>query len=322
MTAMAPFTSFWVPKLEPILCSLTFRVSEGTKMDLGFIGLGAMGRPMAANLIAAGHRVRVWNRSRAAVEEIARKGAEPAHEVRDAFRGIVFSMLADDDAVRETFLAKGLLESASPGTVHANMATISVRLAGELAAEHERHGVGYVAAPVFGRPDMAAAAKLNIVAAGDAAAIDRLQPLLDVLGQRTWRMGAAPAQANAVKLAGNYMLASAIESMAEAAVMVERHGVAPAALLELMTGTLFAAPAYKGYGALIAERKYEPAAFRLALGLKDLRLVLEAAEGARTPMPFASVLRDHLLEAVAQGDGDRDWAALAEVARRHAGLAD
>jgi 3-hydroxyisobutyrate dehydrogenase-like beta-hydroxyacid dehydrogenase len=251
-------------------------------MEVGFIGLGAMGRPMAANLIAAGHRVRVWNRGRAAVEELARKGAEPASEVRDAFRGMVFSMLADDNAVREIFLAKGLLESAPPGTVHANMATISVRLAGELAAEHKQHGVGYVAAPVFGRPDVAAAGKLNIVVAGDAAAIGRLQPMLDVMGQRTWPVGAEPGQANAVKLAGNYMLASAIESMAEAAVMVERHGVAPAALLELMTSTLFAAPAYKGYGGLIAERKYEPAAFRLALGLKDLRLVLEAAEGARS----------------------------------------
>ena len=291
-------------------------------MEVGFIGLGAMGRPMAANLIAAGHRVRVWNRSRAAVDELVRQGAEPAGEVRQAFRGVVFSMLADDDAVREIFLAPGLLESAPAGTVHANMATISVRLAQELAAAHRRHGVEYVGAPVFGRPDVAAAGQLNIVAAGDTAAIDRLQPLLDVLGQRTWRMGADAGQASAVKLAGNYMLASAIESMAEAAVMVERHGVAPAALLDLMTSTLFAAPAYKGYGGLIATRKYEPAAFRLALGLKDLRLVLEAAEGARTPMPFASVLRDHLLEAVAQGDGDRDWAALAEVARRHAGLAD
>jgi 3-hydroxyisobutyrate dehydrogenase-like beta-hydroxyacid dehydrogenase len=256
------------------------------------------------------------------VDELAGKGAEPAGDARQAFRGVVFSMLADDNAVRETFLAQGLLASAPAGTIHANMATISVRLAQELATEHRRHGVEYVAAPVFGRPDVAAAGQLNIVAAGDTAAIDRLQPLLDVLGQRTWRMGADPGQASAVKLAGNYMLASAIESMAEAAVMVERHGVAPAALLDLMTSTLFAAPAYKGYGGLIATRKYEPAAFRLALGLKDLRLVLEAAEGARTPMPFASVLRDHLLEAVAQGDGDRDWAALAEVARRHAGLAD
>jgi 3-hydroxyisobutyrate dehydrogenase-like beta-hydroxyacid dehydrogenase len=289
-------------------------------MEVGFIGLGAMGRAMAGRLVAAGHRVRVWNRSRAAVDELVRAGAEAASEARAAFGGIVISMLADDDAVRETILEAGLLESAPAGTVHVNMATISVGLAASLAAEHRRHGVGYVSAPVFGRPEAAAAAQLAIVAAGDSAAIDRVQPLLDAMGQRTWRVGGEPVQANAVKVAGNFLIASAIESLAEAAVLVERHGVPPADLLDVMTSTLFAAPVYRSYGALIVNRRYEPAAFRLALGLKDLRLVLEAAETARTPMPFASVLRDHLLEAVAQGDGERDWAALAEVARRHAGL--
>jgi 3-hydroxyisobutyrate dehydrogenase-like beta-hydroxyacid dehydrogenase len=289
-------------------------------MDVGFIGLGAMGRAMAGRLVAAGHRVRVWNRSRAAVDELVRAGAEAASEAREAFGGVVISMLADDDAVRETILDPGLPGSAPAGTVHVNMATISVGLAASLAAEHRRHGVGYVSAPVFGRPEAAAAAKLAIVAAGDAAAMDRVQPLLDAMGQRTWRVGREPVQANAVKVAGNFLIASAIESMAEAAVLVERHGVSPADLLEVMTSTLFAAPVYHNYGALIVNRRYEPAAFRLVLGLKDLRLVLEAAETARTPMPFASVLRDHLLEAVAQGDGERDWAALAEVARRHAGL--
>jgi 3-hydroxyisobutyrate dehydrogenase-like beta-hydroxyacid dehydrogenase len=289
-------------------------------MEAGFIGLGAMGRAMVANLLKAGHRVRVWNRSRGPMDELAREGAEPVEEARLAFGGVVISMLADDEAVREIILAQWLLDAAPPGTVHVNMATISVRLAEQLAAEHQRHGVQYVSAPVFGRPDVAAAGQLNIVAAGGAAAIDRVQPLLDVIGQRTWRVGPEPRQANAVKVAGNFMIAAAIESMAEAAVMVERFGVSSAELLNVLTNTLFAAPVYKNYGALIAERRYEPAAFRLALGLKDMRLVLEAADSARTPMPFASVLRDHLLEAVAQGKGEWDWAALAEVARRHAGL--
>jgi len=289
-------------------------------MEVGFIGLGAMGRAMAGRLVAAGHRVRVWNRSRAAVDELVRVGAEAASEARAAFGGVVISMLGDDGAVRETVLDPGLPASAPAGTVHVNMATISVGLAASLAAEHRRHGVGYVSAPVFGRPEAAAAAKLAIVAAGDPAAIDRVQPLLDAMGQRTWRVGREPVQANAVKVAGNFLIASAIESMAEAAVLVERHGVPPGDLLDVMTSTLFAAPVYHNYGALIVNRRYEPAAFRLVLGLKDLRLVLDAAETARTPMPFASVLRDHLLEAVAQGDGERDWAALAEVARRHAGL--
>jgi 3-hydroxyisobutyrate dehydrogenase-like beta-hydroxyacid dehydrogenase len=290
-------------------------------MEVGFIGLGAMGRAMAANLLKAGHHVRVWNRSRAPADELARLGAEPVREAGMAFGGIVISMLAADDAVREIFLTPGLLESAPPDTVHVNMATISVGFAQWLAAEHRRHGIQYVAAPVFGRPEAVAAGQLNIVAAGDAAAIDRVQPLLDAIGQRTWRLGPEPHQANAVKVAGNFMIAAAIESMAESAVMVERYGVDSAELLKVLTNTLFAAPVYKNYGALIVDRRYEPAAFRLALGLKDMRLVLEAAEGARTPMPFASVLHDHLLEAVAQGDGDRDWSALAEVVRRHAGQA-
>jgi 3-hydroxyisobutyrate dehydrogenase-like beta-hydroxyacid dehydrogenase len=289
-------------------------------MDVGFIGLGAMGRAMAANLLKAGHRVRAWNRSPAAVEELARSGAEPTKEARQAFGGVVISMLADDESMREIVLAQRLAESAPADTVHVNMATISVRLAEVLAAEHGRHGVQYVSAPVFGRPDMAAAGQLNIVAAGDGAVLDRVQPLLDVIGQRTWRVGSEPRQANAVKLAGNFMLAAAIETMGEAAALVERHGVPAAEMLNVLTSTLFAAPAYKSYGAVIVDRKYEPAGFRLVLGLKDLRLVLEAAEGARAPMPFASVLRDHLLEAVARGDGELDWAALAEVARRHAGL--
>jgi 3-hydroxyisobutyrate dehydrogenase-like beta-hydroxyacid dehydrogenase len=290
-------------------------------MEVGFIGLGAMGRAMAANLLKAGHHVRVWNRSRAPADELARLGAEPVREAGMAFGGIVISMLAADDAVREIFLTPGLLESAPPDTVHVNMATISVGFAQWLAAEHRRHGIQYVAAPVFGRPEAVAAGQLNIVAAGDAAAIDRVQPLLDAIGQRTWRLGPEPHQANAVKVAGNFMIAAAIESMAESAVMVERYGVDSAELLKVLTNTLFAAPVYKNYGALIVDRRYEPAAFRLALGLKDMRLVLEAAEGARTPMPFASVLHDHLLEAVAQGDGEKDWAALAEVVRRHAGQA-
>jgi 3-hydroxyisobutyrate dehydrogenase-like beta-hydroxyacid dehydrogenase len=291
-------------------------------MEAGFIGLGGMGRAIAANLLKAGHRLRVWNRSRAPMDELARQGAEPVEEARLAFGGVVISMLADDEGMREVILAQRLLETAPAGTIHVNMATISVRFAEELAAEHQRHGVQYVSAPVFGRPDAAAAGQLNIVAAGDAAAIDRVQPLLDVIGQRTWRVGPEPRQANAVKVAGNFMIAAAIESMGEAAVMVQRYGVSSADLLNVLTNTLFAAPVYKGYGALIAERRYEPPGFRLALGLKDMRLVLEAADSARTPMPFASVLHDHLLEAVAQGQGESDWAALAEVARRHAGLGD
>jgi 3-hydroxyisobutyrate dehydrogenase-like beta-hydroxyacid dehydrogenase len=286
---------------------------------IGFVGLGAMGRPMAGNLIQAGHRLRVWNRSPRAAEELARKGAEVVAKPGEAFDEVLISMLADDTAVREVVLDSGMMDRAARGGIHVNMATISVALTEELTEEHHRRGLHYIAAPVFGRPEAAAARQLNIVAAGEGAALDRVQPLLDAMGQRTWRLGAEPKEASAAKLAGNFLIAAAIECMGEAVVMVERYGVRPAAFLEILGNTLFAAPVYRNYGALIADRRYEPAGFRLELGLKDVRLALAAAESARTPMPVASLLRDHLLEAVAQGDGQRDWSALAEVARRHAG---
>jgi 3-hydroxyisobutyrate dehydrogenase-like beta-hydroxyacid dehydrogenase len=287
---------------------------------VGFVGLGAMGRAMAGNLIQAGHRLRVWNRSPRAAEELARKGAEVVAEPREVFGEVLISMLADDTAVREVVLDSGMLDRAARGGIHVNMATISVALTQELSEEHHRRGLHYIAAPVFGRPEAAAARQLNIVAAGEGAALDRVQPLLDAMGQRTWRLGAEPKEASAAKLAGNFLIAAAIECMGEAVVMAERYGVRPAAFLEILGNTLFAAPVYRNYGALIADRRYEPAGFRLELGLKDVRLALAAAELARTPMPVASLLRDHLLEAVAQGDGERDWSALAEVARRHAGM--
>jgi 3-hydroxyisobutyrate dehydrogenase-like beta-hydroxyacid dehydrogenase len=274
---------------------------------------------MAGNLIQAGHRLRVWNRSLRAAEELARKGAEVVAKPGEAFDEVLISMLADDTAVREVVLGSGMLDRVAGGGIHVNMATISVALTEELTEEHHRRGLHYIAAPVFGRPEAAAARQLNIVAAGEGAALDRVQPLLDAMGQRTWRLGAEPKEASAAKLAGNFLIAAAIECMGEAVVMAERYGVRPAAFLEILGNTLFAAPVYRNYGALIADRRYEPAGFRLELGLKDVRLALAAAESAGTPMPVASLLRDHLLEAVAHGDGQRDWSALAEVARRHAG---
>ncbi|MFL5574778.1 MAG: NAD(P)-dependent oxidoreductase [Gemmatimonadaceae bacterium] len=290
-------------------------------MDVGFIGLGAMGRAMAANLIRAGHTVRVWNRSRGPVDELARQGARPAAAPREAFAGdAVISMLADDDAVRSVIVDGRLVEDAPRGLVHANMATISVALAKELAELHRKHGLGYVAAPVFGRPDAAAAAKLTVVAAGDGTAIDRVQPLLDAIGQKTWRVATEPYRANVVKLAGNFMIASAIEAMGEAVALAEGNGVEGRVLLDVLTNSLFSAPVYRNYGALIADRRYEPAGFKLALGLKDVRLALAAGEAAAVPMPFGGVLRDSFLDAIAHGDADRDWAALATVARRRAAL--
>jgi 3-hydroxyisobutyrate dehydrogenase-like beta-hydroxyacid dehydrogenase len=287
-------------------------------MDIGFIGLGTMGSRVAENLVKAGHKVRVWNRSRASVDELTRLGARPAATAQEAFTGdAVFSMLADDAAVRAVIVP--LLDSASRGLLHVNMATISVALARELAAGHRDRGLAYVAAPVFGRPELAAAGKLTIVVAGEASAVERIQPLLSVIGQRTWPIGVQPERANVVKLAGNFMLGAAVEAMSEASAMAWRHGIAPADLLDVLTNGVFTAPSYQIYGGAIANQRYDPPGFRLSLMLKDLRLALAAADEVVAPMPLADVVHESLLEAVAHGDGERDLAALALVALRHAG---
>jgi 3-hydroxyisobutyrate dehydrogenase-like beta-hydroxyacid dehydrogenase len=290
-------------------------------MDIGFIGLGTMGSRIAANLLKAGHKVRAWNRERAPVDALARLGATPVSTAREAFSGdAVFSMLADDAAVHAVI--DPLLDGAPNGLVHVNMATISVALARDLAARHGDHGVFYVAATVFGRPELAAAAKLTIVAAGDQGAIARVQPLLDVIGQRTWVMGAQPERANVVKLAGNLMLGAAVEAMAEASAMASRYGIAPGDFLKVLTNGVFASPAYQTYGDAIANQRYDPPGFKLSLTLKDLRLALAAAEEVSAPMPLADVVHESLLEAFARGDGERDLAALARVSMRRAGLED
>lgn len=288
-------------------------------MDIGFIGLGEMGGAIAANLLKAGHRVRVWNRTPERTQPLAAAGAQVVATPAAAFAGdAVISMLADDAALRDVIDA-ALLDQAPRGFVHVNMATISVALAGELARAHAERGLQYVAAPVLGRPDAARAAKLTIVAAGAAEAIDRVQPLFDVIGQKTWRIGARPQQANVMKLAANFMLASAVETLGEASALLSGHGVAMRDFLDVVAGGPFPGPVYAGYGAMIAERRYEPALFKARLGLKDVRLALAAADEVSAPMPVASVVRDSLLDAIAHGDGERDFAVLGEVAARRAG---
>jgi 3-hydroxyisobutyrate dehydrogenase-like beta-hydroxyacid dehydrogenase len=290
-------------------------------MDIAFIGLGAMGKAMAGNLIKAGHTVRVWNRSRGPVDEMAKQGARPLASPRDAFTGdAVLSMLADDDALRSVIVQGRVLDGVAPGLVYVNMATISVALSRELADLFRTRGIAYVAAPVFGRPDAAAAGKLQIVVAGDATAVARVQPLFDAIGQRTWPVGTEPYRANVVKLAGNFMIAAAIASMGQAVALAEGHGVRGGDLLDVLTSAVFTAPLYKNYGAVIAERRYDPPGFKLVLGLKDVRLALAAAESVHAPLSIASVLRDDFLDAVAHGQSDQDWCSVAEVTRRRAGL--
>lgn len=289
-------------------------------MKIGFLGLGGMGAAMATNLINAGHQVIAWNRSQGALEPLLALGAQAAVDPAQAFDvELVISMLADDDSTRAVLIDSGALASAQAGLIHLSMATLSTAFVGELVELHCAQGVEFIAAPVFGRTDVAAAGKLNILVAGPQAAIAKVQPILDVLGQKTWPLGDDPLRAAVVKIAGNFMIASAIEAMGESAALVKSFGVEPADMLEIMGSTLFNAPVYRNYGALIAEQRFDPAAFRLVLGLKDVGLALSAGQARRVPLPFASVLRDNLLEAIAHGDGERDWSALSQVSMRKSG---
>jgi 3-hydroxyisobutyrate dehydrogenase-like beta-hydroxyacid dehydrogenase len=291
-------------------------------MDVGFIGLGQMGQPIALNLIKAGHRVAVYNRTRAKAEALASERVEIAGSVADAAsRPILITMLADDHAVEEIFFGHGKgLPALGQGAVHISMSTISVALSERLTEAHRKAGQAYVAAPVFGRPEAASAAKLFVVAAGPEATLAKCQPLFDAIGQRTFVIGDKPPAANLVKLSGNFLIAAMIESLGEAVALVRKGGVDPHRYVEILTSTLFSAPAYKTYGAIIANEQYEPAGFKMTLGLKDIRLALAAADALAAPMPVASLVHDHFLAGVAQGAGDSDWAGLARLAAQSAGL--
>jgi 3-hydroxyisobutyrate dehydrogenase-like beta-hydroxyacid dehydrogenase len=291
-------------------------------MDVGFIGLGHMGEGMARNLLKAGHRVTAFNRTRGKAEALAGDGAAVAETPSEACRGeAVITMLADDHAVEGVVLGgDGILAALGPGKAHVSMSTISVALSERLAEAHARAGQVYLSAPVFGRPDVAAAGKLFVVAAGATDAIARHQTLFDAIGQRTFVAGESPPAANVVKLSGNFLIASVLESLGEAFALIRKWGIDQERYLEILTNSLFSAPIYKTYGPIIAAQRYEPAGFKLSLGLKDVRLALAAAEAKDMPLPIASLVRDHFLAAIAHGEGDADWSALARVAARNAGL--
>jgi 3-hydroxyisobutyrate dehydrogenase-like beta-hydroxyacid dehydrogenase len=289
-------------------------------MRIGFIGLGSMGKGMAANLLKAGHQLLVWNRSQDAVEGLVKQGAIAASHPSEAFAtDVVISMLADDTVTRSVLIESGALASSKPGLIHLSMATLSVAFVREMAELHANAGVELIAAPVFGRNDLAESGMLNIVVAGPQAAIARVQPLLDVLGQKTWPMGEEPVNASILKIATNMMLISAIEATGEAMALSQSYGVANNDFVDFITGTLFSAPAYKVYGPKIARREAEGAGFTLRLGLKDVGLALKAGESNHVPLPFASVLRDNLLDAVALGQGENDLAALGVRAIKRSG---
>jgi 3-hydroxyisobutyrate dehydrogenase-like beta-hydroxyacid dehydrogenase len=287
-------------------------------MDIGFIGIGSMGAAMVPNLVKAGHRVSVWNRTLAATRAL--EGVTVLTSIASAFsKDAVVTMLSDDTAVRSVIIDSGALASARKDCVHVMMSTISLALVEELQELHRREGIAYVAAPVFGIPAVAAQAQLNILVAGNAETVATVQPLFDALGQKTWHLGDDPRHANVAKIAGNLLITLAIEAMGEATALTESYGLKAVDFLEVVTNTMFSSPSYKRYGGNIAHNSYEPG-FKLTLGLKDVNLALEAAKAKQAPLPAAEIVRETMLEAVEQGLGFQDWSALAKVTRRRAGL--
>jgi 3-hydroxyisobutyrate dehydrogenase-like beta-hydroxyacid dehydrogenase len=280
-----------------------------------------MGQAIAGRILGAGHDLIVYNRTRSKADELAKNGAAVATDVAEATAGreVVFTMLTDDAALK-TVLADGLLANLAPGAIHVPMGTHSVTALGELDAEHKAAGQVLVGAPVLGRPDAAAAGTLGIVAAGPADAIAKLQPLFDVIGRRTFPGGENPAGAAAVKLANNMIIGCAIEAMAEGFALTRKFGVEPTAFCDVLTEGLFSAPAYKVYGAIIANENYDQVGFTTQLGLKDANLAMAAGLAASVPLPSLNVYRDSLLDAVAHGEGDKDWAVIGRVKARASGL--
>jgi 3-hydroxyisobutyrate dehydrogenase-like beta-hydroxyacid dehydrogenase len=300
--------------------------NEQTSSRVGFVGLGQMGKAMAANLAAAGRRVVAYIRRPEQADKLAALGLEPTTNFTDLFDcGIVISMLPDDAAVREIVFGReavgvdGLAEGLRPGAVHLSMSTISTAAASELASEHASNGQGYVAAPVFGNPDAAKARQLYVVAAGAAADVERCRPLFDTLGQRTFVVGTDPAQANLIKLLGNVMTATTLEMLGEVVTVIRKRGLNPEPFLDILTNTMFAGRAHKIYGAKILAERYT-AGFRLPLALKDVRLALAEADSAGAPMPSVEVVRDRMITGIARGYADLDWSALGLIAAEEAGL--
>lgn len=280
-------------------------------MDTAFIGIGSMGAAMVPNLVAAGHRVAVWNRNPAPAEAL--EGMTLLDAPAAAFQHeVVLTMLADDAAVRGVIVDSGALRSARPGCVHVMMATISPALSGELAALHEEAGVAYVAAPVFGVPAVAAAGQLNIMAAGPEQALATVRPLLDAMSRRVWPLGEDPLRAKVAKIAGNMMIAQAIQALSEAVALGESYGLRGADFIDIVTNTLFASPSYQRYGKRIATGDYEPG-FKLTLGLKDVNLALDAGEARQVVLPAARIVQQRMHAAIAQGLGGKDWSAFGQA---------
>jgi 3-hydroxyisobutyrate dehydrogenase-like beta-hydroxyacid dehydrogenase len=289
-------------------------------MRIAFVGLGRMGSPMARNLIRAGHHLTVFNRTWQKAEALKKDGARVAGSPEEALAEaeVLVTMLADDRAVRETVLSA--IDALPKGAIHMSASTISLECSEDLEREHAARGQRYLAAAVLGRPEAAEQRKLWVVAAGPGEVVERCRPLMEAIGQGISIVGAEPWKANLTKIAVNFMLASMLESLGEAFALIEKYGLDAREFLKVLNGGIFHSPVFENYGNKIAGREYQPGGFSLALGLKDTELALAAGRANQVPLPAASLLRDHYLEALAQGDGGLDWSAVAEIARLHAGL--
>lgn len=289
---------------------------------IGFIGLGNMGSAITSNLLKDGYDLTVYNRTRSKAEALAAEGAHVANSPSEAVTpgSIVVTMVANDQALEEIVMSPGFLERLGPNGIHLSMSTVSPETSRKLAKVHAEHGSAYVAAPVFGRPEAAANRQLWICVSGPLAAKEHLQPVLKALGQGTFDFGDDPGAANIVKLCGNFMIASAMEAMAEAFTLAEKSGLNRSTVFDMLTRTIFTAPIYRNYGKLIAEKHHTPVGFRQRLGLKDINLIKDVAEQVTMPMPLANLLHDRLLAGVAKGRGDMDWSALELDVLENAGL--
>ena len=278
-------------------------------MKIGFLGYGQMGRPMVERLKGAGHSVKVYNRTLRSPDV----APEPA-QVLDA--DVVITMLADDAAVRSVWLDSGMARKLPAASIHLNMATVSMAIARELAAMQKN----YVAAPVFGRPPLAAQGQLDIIAAGPGELVERCKPLFSVLGKQTFVVGEEPAAANAVKIARNFLLACLIDSLGEAFALVRKCGVEPQKFLDVIGSTSLGSPAYRNYGKMIVEQAWKPAQFAMPLGVKDVELALSTARAAGMDLPLGEMIRAHLMDAIRAGRAEEDWAALAGHIAQRAGV--
>jgi 3-hydroxyisobutyrate dehydrogenase-like beta-hydroxyacid dehydrogenase len=295
------------------------------KPKVGFIGLGNMGIGMARNIAAADWPLTVWNRSPEKAASLSAASITIAKTPAAAAKGadFVVTMVADDAALEAvTRGPEGLLSTLGPGAVHISMSTVSVPCTRSLGVRHANAERAFLAAPVFGRPEAAAAAKLWICAAGPAALVERCRPLLELMGQGIIHFGDAPEQASVVKLAGNFLIGSMLESLCEAFTLLRKNGIDPEPFHDLISRKLFRSPVYENYGSIALSGKFEPPAFKLALGLKDMTLALQAAQESRTPMPVLSAVHGNLLSAVARGQGDLDFASLIRVVGQNAGLGE